>query len=331
MPRRRRNKKIQENEENAVEKSVDDNNMEVQDSDNNNPENSENHSIRETQNVEENPNLEEDAGEEVQIPADPLQDFDLPDNFFVPKTIENLGVGKLGEPRLMIHHITNENFKSYQGKVILGPFHQNFSAVIGPNGSGKSNVIDSLLFVFTFKASKIRLKKLSNLIHFSNSVKDNPPTSCTVTIHFQTVIDDINNPGNAYTTVPGSEFSISRTAFKDNTSVYRVDGKKKTVKQIKSRLKDEGIDLEHNRFLILQGEVEQIALMKPKALNEHDEGMLEYLEDIIGTNRYKEPVEKLKEHTDALSTMRQTKLERVTQMEAEVEELRGARNDAIVS
>ena len=26
-----------------------------------------------------------------------------------------------------------------------------------------------------------------------------------------------------------------------------------------------GIDLEHNRFLILQGEVEQISLMKPKA------------------------------------------------------------------
>ena len=150
------------------------------------------------------------------------------------------------------------------------------------------------------------------------------------------MIDVVNKNGEqdenrSYTVVPGSEFAISRTAFKDNTSVYKVDGKKKNVKQIKLRLKEEGIDLEHNRFLILQGEVEQIALMKPKALTEHDEGMLEYLEDIIGTNRYKEPVEKLKEHTDALSTMRQTKLERVTQMEGEVEELRGARNDAIVS
>lgn len=37
----------------------------------------------------------------------------------------------------------------------------------------------------------------------------------------------------------------------------------------------------------LQGEVEQIAMMKPKAQNEHDSGMLEYLEDIIGTRRYK--------------------------------------------
>lgn len=36
-----------------------------------------------------------------------------------------------------------------------------------------------------------------------------------------------------------------------------------------------------------QGEVEQIALMKPKAQHPHETGMLEYLEDIIGTTRYK--------------------------------------------
>ena len=34
-----------------------------------------------------------------------------------------------------------------------------------------------------------------------------------------------------------------------------------------------------------QGEVESISLMKPKALTEHDTGMLEFLEDIIGTSR----------------------------------------------
>ncbi len=37
----------------------------------------------------------------------------------------------------------------------------------------------------------------------------------------------------------------------------------------------------------MQGEVEQIALMKPKAQHPHETGMLEYLEDIIGTTRYK--------------------------------------------
>lgn len=29
-----------------------------------------------------------------------------------------------------------ENFKSYKGRQIIGPFHK-FTAIIGPNGSGK--------------------------------------------------------------------------------------------------------------------------------------------------------------------------------------------------
>lgn len=41
----------------------------------------------------------------------------------------------------------------------------------------------------------------------------------------------------------------------------------------------------------VQGEVEQISLMKPKAQGPHDEGFLEYLEDIIGTNKYVEKID----------------------------------------
>jgi structural maintenance of chromosome 4 len=37
--------------------------------------------------------------------------------------------------------------------------------------------------------------------------------------------------------------------------------------------------------------VESIAQMKPKTLTEHEDGLLEYLEDIIGTSKYKEPIE----------------------------------------
>jgi structural maintenance of chromosome 4 len=32
--------------------------------------------------------------------------------------------------------------------------------------------------------------------------------------------------------------------------------------------------------------VEQISLMKPKGQTEHEEGLLEYIEDIIGSNQY---------------------------------------------
>ena len=58
---------------------------------------------------------------------------------------------------------------------------------MGPNGSGKSNVIDSLLFVFGFRASKMRQGKISALIH--NSANHMDLTFCEVEVHFQEVID----------------------------------------------------------------------------------------------------------------------------------------------
>jgi structural maintenance of chromosome 4 len=66
---------------------------------------------------------------------------------------------------------------------------QRFSCIIGPNGSGKSNVIDSMLFVFGYRAQKIRSKKLSVLIHNSDEHKD--IQSCTVEVHFQKIIDKV--------------------------------------------------------------------------------------------------------------------------------------------
>ncbi|KAG4079470.1 hypothetical protein HA402_005167 [Bradysia odoriphaga] len=85
-------------------------------------------------------------------------------------------------PRLIITKISNNNFKSYAGEVVLGPFSNCFHAIIGPNGSGKSNVIDSMLFVFGYTANKIRCKKLSVLIHKSSAHEN--ISSCSVAVHF---------------------------------------------------------------------------------------------------------------------------------------------------
>ena len=57
-----------------------------------------------------------------------------------------------------------------------------------------------------------------------------------------------------------------------------------------------------------KGEVEQIALMKPRAQTEHDEGMLEFLEDIIGTSRLKEPIEEMNKRVDELNEGRGEKV-----------------------
>uniref|UniRef100_A0A8B9LKS4 Structural maintenance of chromosomes protein n=1 Tax=Astyanax mexicanus TaxID=7994 RepID=A0A8B9LKS4_ASTMX len=229
-----------------------------------------------------------------------------------------------GAPRLMITHIVNRNFKSYAGEQILGPFHKRFSCIIGPNGSGKSNVIDSMLFVFGYRAQKIRSKKLSVLIHSSDEHKD--IQSCTVEVHFQKIVD---KEGDDYDVIPNSKFHVSRTAGKDNSSAYHINGKKATFKDVGTVLRSHGIDLDHNRFLILQGEVEQIAMMKPKGQTEHDEGMLEYLEDIIGSCRLKEPINTLCRRVELLNEQRGEKLNRVKMVEKDKNALEGEKNKAV--
>ncbi|XP_061308611.1 structural maintenance of chromosomes protein 4 [Pezoporus flaviventris] len=229
-----------------------------------------------------------------------------------------------GAPRLMITHIVNQNFKSYAGEQTLGPFHKRFSCIIGPNGSGKSNIIDSMLFVFGYRAQKIRSKKLSVLIH--NSDEHTDIQSCSVEIHFQKIID---KEGDDYEVIPNSKFCVSRTAYRDNSSVYHINGKKTTFRDVGILLRSHGIDLDHNRFLILQGEVEQIAMMKPKGQTEHDEGMLEYLEDLIGSARLKEPIQVLCRRIENLNEQRGEKLNRVKMVEKEKDALEADKNKAI--
>merc|ERR1712096_161197 len=129
------------------------------------------------------------------------------------------------ESRLMITRIENVNFKSYAGTQVLGPFHKSFSSIVGPNGSGKSNVIDAMLFVFGYRSKKIRSKKLSSLIH--NSENHQNVQACTVTVYFQKIID---GEGDDFDIVPNSQFTVSRTARKDGSSDYYLNGKKQTFK-----------------------------------------------------------------------------------------------------
>ena len=42
----------------------------------------------------------------------------------IPAPPAAVGVGQDGEPRLMIKQIVNENFKSYAGRAVIGPFHK---------------------------------------------------------------------------------------------------------------------------------------------------------------------------------------------------------------
>lgn len=83
---------------------------------------------------------------------------------------------------------------------------------------------------------------------------------------------------------------------------------------------EKGIDLEHNRFLILQGEVEQISMMKPKAISPQtgETGLLEYLEEIIGSSHHVEEIENLQK---SLELANEKKIEQSNRVKASLVDL----------
>ena len=72
------------------------------------------------------------------------------------------------------------------------------------------------------------------------------------------------SPTPSFEVIPNSAVVISRVAYQNNTSKYFINNKSSSASEVTSLLQQRGIDLDNNRFLILQGEVEQISLMKPK-------------------------------------------------------------------
>ncbi len=154
----------------------------------------------------------------------------------------------------------------------------------------------------------MRLNKLSELIH--NSAEHKDVAQAKVSVYFQDIYDDEEEP-DAYEEVPKTQFVVSRCVNRSSVSKYLINDHEATYKEVSELLSSKGIDLEHNRFLILQGEVEQISLMKAKAHNENETGLLEYLEDIIGSNVYVERINLLEKEVEAREEERREKVARV--------------------
>ena len=279
------------------------------------------------QNSENNAEEKVESDSEASIPDEILQEkIDT-----IMQRLEQLDVDKeIGEKekkkdtRIIIDKIVLENFKSYAGVREIGPLHYRFNSVVGPNGSGKSNLMESLLFVFGKRAKKMRLKKLSELIHSSS--RENKCRSCKVSVYFKEIKEDDEDH---FHYIPNGDFVVSRTVYKNSSSQYYLNGKESTFEEINNLLNKKDIDLKHNRFLILQGEVEQISMMKQKGENENETGLLEFLEDIIGTRRYVPLIDKLSKSIEDLGEIKTSKLNRVKISRNEINQLEDTKDQSL--
>jgi len=142
-------------------------------------------------------------------------------------------------------------------------------------------------------------------------------------------VNSSQQPGGGSEVIPDSDLVVSRRAFRNNSSTYYINGKTSNFTSVTALLRDRGVDLDHKRFLILQGEVESIAQMKPKAANEHEDGLLEYLEDIIGTSKYKTPIEESVTEVETLNEICMEKSGRVQHVEKEKHGLEDKKDKAL--
>ncbi|KAI4495690.1 hypothetical protein M0802_008525 [Mischocyttarus mexicanus] len=146
-----------------------------------------------------------------------------------------------------LKHIEVENFKSYKGKLIIGPL-KSFTAVVGPNGSGKSNFMDAISFVMGEKTSSLRVKRFSELIHGA-SIGMPVARSASVTAVFE--LED------------GNEKSFMRSV-QGSSSEHRINSNVVTSQVYLNELEQLGINVKAKNFLVFQGAVESIAMKNPK-------------------------------------------------------------------
>ncbi|CAI5528711.1 unnamed protein product, partial [Closterium sp. Naga37s-1] len=144
------------------------------------------------------------------------------------------------------------------------------------------------------------------------------PESVQVSLHFKEIV---NLEFDTIETVSRSEIAILRTIYHNDMTKLDVDNDDSFIEEIIILLKNKGIDLSIESFHVLQGELERVAMMTPKAQRPHEEGLLEYLEKVIGTNKYIEQINEKAQRLEDLNERRVVSIERMRLAEREKDQL----------
>ncbi|KAG5130068.1 hypothetical protein JHK84_036465 [Glycine max] len=177
-----------------------------------------------------------------------------------------------------IHCLEVENFKSYKGFQVIGPFYD-FTAIIGPNGAGKSNLMDAISFVLGVRTGQLRGAQLKDLIYaFDDREKEQKGRRAFVRL--------------VYHLANSTEIKFTRTITSAGASEYRIDESLVNWDTYNNRLKSLGILVKARNFLVFQGDVESIASKNPKELTA-------LVEQISGSDECKRDYEQFEEEKGA--------------------------------
>ncbi|KAL3662383.1 hypothetical protein V7S43_012710 [Phytophthora oleae] len=189
-----------------------------------------------------------------------------------------------------------ENFKSYGGQHVVGPFHR-FTAVVGPNGSGKSNLMDAISFVLGVNSRQLRSNQLKDLVHRapSDSEAVSNARSAFVTLVYELTPNE-TPPSKSQAAQeaqnPLREVKFTRYISEKGVGSYRIDGQDISSEGYQNQLKEIGILVKARNFLVFQGDVESIASKSPAELTK-------LFEQISMSHELKNEYEKLLEEKNA--------------------------------
>uniref|UniRef100_A0A915EHG8 Structural maintenance of chromosomes protein n=1 Tax=Ditylenchus dipsaci TaxID=166011 RepID=A0A915EHG8_9BILA len=185
-----------------------------------------------------------------------------------------------------LYSLELEDFKSFKGKHLIGPFRQ-FSAIVGPNGSGKSNLMDAISFVLGEKSNNLRVRKLGDLIHGA-SVNDAKSKKCNVTMSY--LLDDDKTTK-----------TFSRSVVSSTAGEFKIDNVLVSQNQYRAALEEINIFIKAKNFLVYQGAVEQIAMQSPKELTQ-------LFEELSRSSEFQEEYDRLRSEVDAAESNAQSNL-----------------------
>lgn len=187
-----------------------------------------------------------------------------------------------------------ENFKSYAGKQVIGPFKQ-FTCIIGPNGSGmsassfphiiqlvlsvfsrigKSNLMDAISFVLCDVSRNLRGQTIADLIYHVEG-DPNPAKTASVSLIYRVTDDQLEGFQE------NDEIVFSRYITSRGTSHYRYNNKDISQEDYIKKLESINILVRAKNFLIFQGEIQNISNQSPYELSQ-------LVETISGSSKYKD-------------------------------------------
>ena len=213
-----------------------------------------------------------------------------------------------------IKKIELKGFKTFgQATSIL--LEKGFTVITGPNGSGKTNIMDAILFALgELSSRRLRAENFSKLIfHGSPEANLEKAKVARVTMQF-------DNSGNRIP-VDTATVTISREAYRNGQSVYRLNGRRMSRANIVDTLSMAGIGpAEHN--FVLQGTTTRMAEISPLERRKIIDGM-------VGIAQYDAEKAEAEEKLRAAEISIKTAIGRIEEVQKRVDDLERERNQLL--